>query len=95
MPLDDAPLNSGAGAAVALGPGERGLAKLRRSLALPRFEAAVRLVDDVCAAAAADDAAIPVARLKRLQAIANLHGRAPASSLLAGCSEWSKNRRLN
>ena len=60
-------------------PWRGGLAKLRRSLALPRFEAAVRLVDDVGAAAAADDAAVPVARLKRLQAIANLHGRAPAS----------------
>src|SRR5207244_2133282 len=48
-------------------------------LALASLEAAVRLVDDVGAAAAADHAAIPVARLQRLQAIANLHGRAPAS----------------
>src|SRR5205085_2810694 len=48
-------------------------------LALTSLEASVRLVDDVGAAAAADHAAIPVARLQRLQAIANLHGRAPAS----------------
>ena len=48
-------------------------------LALPRFEAAVGLVDDVGAAAAANDTAVPVARLQRLQRIANLHGRAPAS----------------
>jgi hypothetical protein len=35
-------------------------------LALPRLEAAVRLVDDVGAAAAADDPAVAVARLQRL-----------------------------
>src|SRR5689334_14004520 len=56
----------------------RPIARAPRRLSLARLEAAVRLVDDVGAAAAADHAAIPVARLKRLQAIANLHGRAPA-----------------
>ena len=58
-----------------------------RSLALARLEPAVCLVDDVGAAAATDDAAVPVARLQRLQRIANLHGRAPASffqSLVVG-----------
>ena len=45
-----------------------------RGLALARFEAAVGLVDDIGPAAAADHAAIAVARLQRLQAVANLHG---------------------
>ena len=53
--------------------------KRRICSALARLEAAVRLVDDVGPAAAADDAAVPVARFERLQAVANLHGRAPAS----------------
>ena len=44
-------------------------------LALPRLEAAVRLVDDVGAATATDHPAIAVARLERLQGIADLHGR--------------------
>jgi len=79
MPLGSARLKSGDGAVAPLGPNERGFAKLPRSLALPRLEAAVGLVDDVGAAAAADHPAIPVARLERLQAVANLHGRAPAS----------------
>ena len=38
-----------------------------RALALARFEAPVRLVDDVGPPAAANDAAVPVARLERLQ----------------------------
>ncbi len=47
----------------------------RAGLALARFEAAIRLVDDVGAATAADHPAIAVARLERLEGIANLHGR--------------------
>jgi hypothetical protein len=43
-------------------------------LALASLEAPVRLVDDVRSSAAADYAAIAVARLERLQAVANLHG---------------------
>jgi hypothetical protein len=43
-------------------------------LALASLEAPVRLVDDVGAPATADHAAIAVARLERLQAVANLHG---------------------
>src|SRR4051794_21569936 len=62
---------------------------MRRRLALPRFEAPVRLVDDVGAAAAADHSAVPVARLQRLQAIANLHGRAPARVSCFRLSDWS------
>jgi hypothetical protein len=54
-------------------------------LALARLEPPVRLVDDVGAAAAADDTAIPVARLERLQAVANLHCRAPASFFQCSC----------
>jgi hypothetical protein len=45
-----------------------------KGLALASLEAPVRLVDDVRASAAADYAAIAVARLERLQAVANLHG---------------------
>jgi len=59
--------------------GELAGAKLPRSLALPRFEAPVRLVDDVGAATAANHPAVAVARLQRLEAIANLHGRAACS----------------
>jgi hypothetical protein len=43
-------------------------------LALARLKAAVRLVDDVRAATTADNAAIAVARLERLQAVTDLHG---------------------
>src|SRR5437870_8651192 len=39
----------------------------KRGLALPCLEPAVGLIDDVSPAATADDAAVPVARLKRLQ----------------------------
>src|SRR3954468_9753162 len=67
-----------------------------RLLALARLEPAVRLVDDVGAPTAADHAAIPVARLERLQAIANLHGRAPASFYSARVVGLDpKDRRLN
>jgi hypothetical protein len=45
-----------------------------KGLALASLEAPVRLVDDVRASAAADNPAIAVARLERLQAVANLHG---------------------
>jgi hypothetical protein len=50
------------------------IADLRLLLALARLEAAVRLVDDVGAPAPTDHAAIAMARLERLQAVANLHG---------------------
>ena len=50
-------------------------AKLPRSLALAGFEAAIRLVDDVGPSATANHPAIAMARLQRLQGIANLHGR--------------------
>ena len=64
-------------------------------LALTRLEAAVRLVDDIGPAAAADDSAVPVARFQRLQAIANLHGRAPASfSQFTCCRIGLEDRRL-
>ena len=43
--------------------------------ALAGLEAAVGLVDDVGAAAAADHAVIPVTALERLERIADLHGR--------------------
>ena len=59
-------------------------------LALPRLEPSIRLVDDVGTAAATDDAAVPVARLQGLQAIANLHGRAPASLDLFRCWKGPK-----
>src|SRR5262249_51805258 len=53
-----------------------------RALALTRLEARVGLVDDVDAALAAHDAAVLVARLHRLQRMADLHGtsqqKAPA-----------------
>jgi hypothetical protein len=65
-----------------------------KGLALPRFEPSVRLVDDVGAPATTDYAAVPVARLQRLQAIANLHGRAPASFGVDWLLERSENRRL-
>src|SRR5580692_9399996 len=42
--------------------------------ALARLEAGVLLVDDVGAAAAADDAAVLVALLQGLEGIADLHG---------------------
>ena len=45
-----------------------------RGLALASLETPVRLVDHVGAPTAADHAAIAVARLERLQAVANLHG---------------------
>ena len=45
-----------------------------RSSALARLETAVRLVDDVGAAPAADHAAVTVTRLQGLQGIADLHG---------------------
>src|SRR5689334_25159053 len=61
---------------------------LRPGLALPRFEPAVRLVDDVGAATPTDHAAIAVARLERLQAVANLHGARLSLRLV-----WSKIRK--
>ena len=48
-------------------------------LALPRLEAPIRLVDDVGPATAANHPAVAMARLQRLEAIANLHGRAACS----------------
>ena len=48
-------------------------------LALTRLEAAVCLVDDVGPPTAANHPAIAMARLQRLEAIANLHGRAACS----------------
>src|SRR3954466_14749155 len=49
-------------------------AGMTRGSALARLEAAVRLVDDVGAAPAADHAAVAVARLEGLQGVADLHG---------------------
>jgi hypothetical protein len=46
-------------------------------LALAGFEAALRLVDDVDAAFAADDAVIPMAGAQRAQGIADFHRRNP------------------
>jgi hypothetical protein len=54
-------------------------------LALASLEAPVRLVDDVRASAAADYASIAVARLERLQAVADLHGARLSLRLV-----WSK-----
>src|SRR5215217_3241110 len=59
-----------------------------RGLALARFEPAIRLVDDVSAAAPTDHAAIAVARLERLQAVADLHGARLSLRLV-----WSKIRK--
>ena len=53
-----------------------------RNSALAGLETGVRLVDDEHAALAADDAAILVAQLGRLQRVANLHN--PGS-----LNEWS------
>jgi hypothetical protein len=47
----------------------------RFSLALPRLEATVGLVDDVGPATTADHSAIPVTILEALERIANLHDR--------------------
>jgi hypothetical protein len=58
------------------------------ALALACFEPAIRLVDDVSAAAPTDHAAIAVARLERLQAVADLHGARLSLRLV-----WSKIRK--
>ena len=47
--------------------------KQSRGLALAGFEAPIRLVDDVGAAAAANDTAIAMPALQRLQGITNFH----------------------
>jgi hypothetical protein len=49
----------------------------KRNSALTGFKAALRLVDDVDAAFAADDAVIPVAGAQRAQGIADFHRRNP------------------
>lgn len=58
---------------------------LPRRLTLASLKAAIGLVDDIGPAAAADYPAVAMAQLQRLQAIANLHGRAPASFVLVEC----------
>src|SRR3546814_8009833 len=47
----------------------------RLKSALAGLEPPVRLVDHIGAAAAADDPAVAVTRLERLERVANLHGR--------------------
>jgi hypothetical protein len=61
---------------------------MARALALASFEPAIRLVDDVSTAAPTDHAAIAVARLERLQAVADLHGARLSLRLV-----WSKIRK--
>jgi hypothetical protein len=46
-------------------------------LALPSFESPLRLIDDVNAALAADNAIVAVAAAQRFQRVTNLHGNIP------------------
>ena len=52
----------------------RGETITKKELALARLEAGVLLVDDIGAAAAADDATVLVALLKRAERVADFHG---------------------
>ena len=52
-----------------------------RTLALTRFEPALRLVDDVYAAFATHNAAITVPVLERTERVANLHGASSSFSM--------------
>ena len=71
-----------------LSPAQLDRPKVPRTLALSRFKPAVRLVDDVHAAAAANDPAIAMPALQRLQGVTNFH-RAPRlvfqSLIVGGC----------
>jgi hypothetical protein len=67
----------------------------RRGLALPCLEAAIRLVDDIDAAAAANDSAITVPGLQRLERITDFHRARRLVSKKLRCRKVLENRGAN